>query len=74
MGVYKQDSMVWLGDGDYTAPFTRVDARVAKRWELRGQQVELALVGQNLGGQPYQEFRNDNLFSRRAYLSLTLDW
>jgi len=74
VGVYKQDSMVWLGDGDYTAPFTRVDARVAKRWELRGQQVELALVGQNLGGQPYQEFRNDNLFSRRAYLSLTLDW
>lgn len=74
VGVYKQDSMVWLGDGDYTAPFTRVDARVAKRWELRGQQVELALVGQNLGRQPYQEFRNDNLFSRRAYLNLTLDW
>ena len=74
VGVYKQDYMVWLNDGDYTAPFTRVDARVAKRWELRGQQVELALIGQNLGGQPYQEFRNNNLFSRRAYLSLTLDW
>ena len=74
VGVYRQDYMVWLGDGDYTAPFTRVDARLAKRWELRGRQMELALVGQNLGGQPYQEFRNDNLFGRRAYLSLTLDW
>lgn len=74
VGVYKQDHMTWLSDGDSTASFTRVDARVAKRWELRGQQVELALVGQNLGGHDYQEFRNDNLFGRRAYLSLTLDW
>ncbi|MGE5320054.1 MAG: TonB-dependent receptor plug domain-containing protein [Hyphomicrobiaceae bacterium] len=74
LGVYKQDYMYWLGDGDYTAAFTRVDARLAKRWELRGRQVELALVGQNLGGQQYAEFRNDNLFSRRAYLSLMLDW
>jgi len=74
VGVYKQDYMYWLGDGDYTRAYTRVDARVAKRWELRGRQVELALVGQNLGGQPYQEFRVDNLFGRRAYLSLTLDW
>lgn len=74
VGVYKQDYMNWLSDGDYTAAFTRVDARLAKRWELQGKQVELALVGQNLGGQPYQEFRNDNLFGRRAYLSLKLDW
>ena len=74
VGVYKQDYMNWLSDGDYTAAFTRVDARLAKRWILQGRQMELALVGQNLGGQPYQEFRNDNLFGRRAYLSLTLDW
>jgi iron complex outermembrane receptor protein len=74
VGVYRQDYMYWLGDGDYTAGFTRVDARLAKRWQLHRRQVELALVGQNLGGHPYQEFRNDNLFARRGYLSLTLDW
>ena len=74
VGVYKQDSMNWLSDGDHTQAFTRVDARLAKRWNLQGRQMELALVGQNLGGKPYEEFRNENLFSRRAYLSLTLDW
>ena len=74
VGVYRQDYMIWLNDGDYTAPFTRVDARVAKRWQVRDTQVELALVGQNLGGRNYQEFRDDNLFGRRTYLSLTLDW
>lgn len=74
LGVYRQDAMIWQGDGDVTKAFTRVDARLAKRWKWQGNPVELALVGQNLGGRPYQEFRNDNLFDRRAYLSLMLDW
>jgi iron complex outermembrane receptor protein len=74
VSVYKQDYMYWLGDGDRTAAFTRVDARLAKRLTLQGNPVELAVVGQNLGGRRYQEFRNDNLFDRRAYLSLTFDW
>lgn len=74
VGVYKQDAMVWLSDGDITKAFTRVDARLAKRWDLQGKRVELALVGQNLGGRAYEEFRNDNLFDRRAYLSLMVDW
>ncbi|MBT9569300.1 MAG: TonB-dependent receptor [Thiobacillus sp.] len=75
VAVYKQDYMYWLGDGDVTKAFTRVDARLAKRWKLQGNQVELALVGQNLGRKKrYQEFRDDNLFDRRAYLSLVFDW
>ena len=74
VAVYKQDYMYWLGDGDVTQAFTRVDARLAKRWKLQGNPVELALVGQNLGGKRYQEFRDDNLFGRRAYLSLMFDW
>ncbi len=32
------------------------------------------MVGQNLGGEHYEEFRDINLFDRRAYLSLMLDW
>ena len=74
VGAYKQDYMYWLGDGDITKAFTRVDARLARRWQLQGRPVELALVGQNLGGERYEEFRNNNLFDRRAYLSLMLDW
>jgi iron complex outermembrane receptor protein len=74
IGTYRVGAMYWLGDGDSTEAFTRVDARVARRWDVRGTRVELALVGQNLGGSRYQEFRDDNLFDRRAYLSLALDW
>lgn len=74
VGVYKQDTLFWLGDGDVTKAFTRVDARLSKRFKVHGNTVEWALVGQNLGGEPYQEFRNDNLFDRRAYLSLMFDW
>ncbi|MHB1084144.1 MAG: TonB-dependent receptor plug domain-containing protein [Thiobacillus sp.] len=74
LGAYRVGEMVWLGDGDVTKAFTRVDARLAKSWKSQVHPVELALVGQNLGGERYEEFRNVNLFDRRAYVSLTIDW
>ena len=74
VGLYRLGDMKWLDDGDVTDGFTRIDARLAKRWKLRGHTVELSLVGQNLGGKRYQEFLDDNLFDRRAYLSLMFDW
>ena len=74
VGAYRLGAMYWLGDGDITEAFTRVDARLARRWKLQGHPVELAMVGQNLGGEHYEEFRDINLFDRRAYLSLMLDW
>ncbi len=74
VGVYRQGDMNWLDDGDKTQGFTRVDARLAKRWKIEGHPIELAVVGQNLGGQRYSEFRPENQFERRAYLSLALDW
>lgn len=74
VAAYRVGTMYWLGDGDITKAFTRVDARLARRWKPGGHPVELAVVGQNLGGERYQEFRDANLFDRRAYLSLMLDW
>jgi iron complex outermembrane receptor protein len=74
VGAYKQDYMYWLEDGDITKAFTRIDARLAKRMKLQQMPAELALVGQNLGGKSYEEFRNNNLFDRRAYVSLMFDW
>ncbi|MDP1644238.1 MAG: TonB-dependent receptor [Thiobacillus sp.] len=74
VGAYRVGAMYWLGDGDVTKAFTRIDARLARRWKLQGNPVELALVGQNLGGERYEEFRDENLFDRRAYLSLMFDW
>jgi iron complex outermembrane receptor protein len=72
-GVYRSGRMKWLSDGDTTQAFTRWDARLARRWKWQGNDVEAAVVGQNLG-ENYEEFRNTNLFSRRAYGSLSLAW
>ncbi|MFN3545591.1 MAG: TonB-dependent receptor plug domain-containing protein [Thiobacillus sp.] len=69
----RSDAMIWLSEGDTTRPFTRVDARLARRWAWQGTQIEAALVGQNLG-RDYEEFRNTNIFSRRVYGSLSLAW
>ena len=74
VGAYRVASMYWLGDGDLTQAYTRVDARLARRWTWQGRPLEMAVVGQNLAGDPYQEFRDDNLFDRRAYVSLAVDW
>jgi iron complex outermembrane receptor protein len=72
-GVYYSGSMIWLGDGDPTPAFTRVDVRLARSWNWQGHEVEAAVVGQNLG-EDYSEFRPENRFSRRVYGSLSLAW
>ncbi|MDZ7594122.1 MAG: TonB-dependent receptor [Thiobacillus sp.] len=72
-GVYHSGRMIWLGDGDPTPAFTRVDVRLARRWNWQGHEVEAALVGQNLG-EDYSEFREENTFSRRVYGSLSFGW
>lgn len=73
-GAYRVGFMKWLSGGDETRGFTRIDARLARRWAWQGHDVELALVGQNLGGNRYEEFRNTNQFETRTYASLGLDW
>ncbi len=73
LGVWRSDAVIWLTEGDITRAYTRVDARLARRWKWWGGEVEAALVGQNLG-EDYEEFRNTNLFSRRVYGSLGFAW
>ncbi len=63
----------WLSEGDLVEAFTRIDARLARRWTWQGREVEAAVVGQNLG-EDYTEFRDTNVFSRRVYGSLSLAW
>ena len=72
-GVYRSGRMKWLSEGDITQAFTRWDARLARRWNWQGHAVEAAVVGQNLG-EDYSEFRQENLFSRRVYGSLSFVW
>jgi iron complex outermembrane recepter protein len=71
--VQQADDIKWLEDGDFTEGFTRVDVRVARRWNWQGNELEAALVGQNLGDD-YSEFRESNIFSRRVYGSFSVAW
>jgi iron complex outermembrane receptor protein len=73
-GIYRQGAVVWLDDGDRTRAFTRVDARLARRWKAGGHPLEVALVGQNLNQGDVAEFRPENRFERRGYVSVTFDW
>jgi iron complex outermembrane receptor protein len=73
-GIYRVGYMKWLDDGDSTEEYTRVDARLARRWNWQGHRMELSLVGQNLGGERYAEFRANNQFDTRAYVGLGFDW
>jgi len=71
--VQRSDAQKWLTEGDITQAYTRVDARLARRWKWQGSEVEAAVVGQNLG-RDYAEFRDTNSFSRRVYASLGFNW
>ena len=72
-GVYRSGRMKWLSDGDTTQAYTRWDVRLARRWKWQGNDVEAAVVGQNLGGD-YSEFRPENHFSQRIYGSFSVAW
>ena len=72
-GVYRTDGIMWLSDGDVTDGYTRVDARVARRFKWRQHDTEFALVAQSIDN-TYSEFRVENLFGPKAYASLTLAW
>ncbi len=73
-GLYKLGTMKWIAGGDTTKGFTRVDARLARKWRLQGHQLELSIVGQDLGNERYAEELNTNLFDRRVYVGLSFDW
>lgn len=71
--IYHTDKMYWLHDGDITQPYTRVDVRLARQFKLDGVAAEWALGVQNIGDN-YEEFRRQNVFSRRAYGTLRFAW
>ncbi len=73
LGVWRTDAVKWLSEGDITQAYNRIDARLSRHWKWQGNEVEAAVVAQNLG-KDYQEFRDTNVFSRRIYGSLSLAW
>ncbi len=71
--LYRSDRMMWLSDGDHTDAYTRVDLRLARQFKLHDAEGEWTLGLQN-AGEDYTEFRRQNVFSRRAYVGLKINW
>jgi iron complex outermembrane receptor protein len=72
-GVYRTDDVMWLSDGDVTGGYTRVDARLARRFKWQNSDAEWALVAQSIDNR-YSEFRSENVFGPKAYASLSVNW
>ena len=72
--VYYVDDMEWLGDGDNIKNYTRVDARVAKEYHVFGINADFSGIVQNVFDKQYQEFSDNNIFERRAYLQLKMNF
>jgi iron complex outermembrane receptor protein len=63
------------GSMDYQPIQRRVDVRMAKSFRnIIGVNGDLSLVVQNLLNQDYTEYIANNVFNRRAYVTLTLKW
>jgi iron complex outermembrane receptor protein len=63
------------GPVDYQPIQRRTDVRVAKTLrDLGGIKADLALVIQNLFDQGYTDYVSTNLFNRRGYVMLTVNW
>lgn len=74
VAVYHVNSIRALSVRESMPDYTRWDARAARQFRWDGQKGELALIVQNAGGSSYREFYADNLFARRAYLNLRLEY
>lgn len=74
---YLQDAMQPFDRGhlDYQPTQRRVDVRIAKEFRDTGHiKGEVALVVQNLFDPGYTEYIANNLFNRRGYVTLTVNW
>lgn len=70
-GYYRVGGLEALGDSTPVDAYQRLDVRLAKGFKAGTARGEVAMVLQNLLDD-YQDFRNDNTFDQRAYLSLEL--
>jgi len=73
-GYYQQGDMKALGFSNRQEFSRRVDVRLAQTFKMRRGKGEIALVMQNLLSDEYTEFRAENVFDRRGYVTLTLDF
>jgi len=72
LGVYRQSTLAWWGDGDIANEYLRQDARLARAWRGSHLAAKLEFIVQNIGA-PYVEFKQDNIFETQTYLRLSVE-
>ncbi|HEY5896810.1 MAG TPA: TonB-dependent receptor [Burkholderiales bacterium] len=72
--AFHQDAVEPLGFSEPRVAFNRVDARIARSFTLGRSRAEAAFVVQNLFNYKYTDFRHDNVFDRRSYVTLELNF
>lgn len=73
IGYYSMDEIKWLEDGDKIPAYHRLDARLAKNFQLGQDKGEIALIAQNINNS-YQDFQIENELRNRAYLELKIQF
>lgn len=68
---HRVGAMQWLGVGDPLVAFGRVDVRLARQLRLGRANGEMAVTVQNVG-HAAPTFGSEDVFDRRAFLTLTL--
>jgi iron complex outermembrane receptor protein len=76
LGYYQQGKMLSIDRGltDQQQFTRRIDIRVSKQFKFdrAGHQAEIALVVQNLSGDPYVDYVVANQFNRRAFVTTSV--
>ena len=72
LGYYHVSEMRAMGDGEALGVNRRLDTRIAQKFKIAGKRAEAGFVVQNLLA-PYYEFRQDNRFDRRMFVTFRLE-
>jgi len=67
------DFLDWR-DGTEVDAHTRLDLNLKRAWRWGNTEGEVALVVQNANNEAYLEYQRNNLFERRAFVSVTMRW
>lgn len=60
--------------GDFLAAYTRWDSRIARQFKWLCGKAKLAAIVQNFTNTRFREFYADNVWGRRAYATLRLEF
>lgn len=71
---YYVSDMKWEGDGDEVPEYVRWDTRITKAFPLRYGSGEISFIIQNLLDDEYVEFREENIFERRGFVQLSMNF